>query len=67
MDERQREANKQRRLIRHHAYTMTKRALRLIMTAVDYGPAIELDELLADVQESVNSIESSIEALREVE
>lgn len=67
MDENKREADKQRRLIRHDAYVMTKQAFRLIMAAVDHAPAIELDELLADVQDSVNSLETSIEALREIE
>lgn len=67
MTENQREADKLRRLIRHDAYIMNKQILMLFKAATDDKPAIELDELLADVQESVNSLENRIEALREVE
>lgn len=67
MDKNQRDADRMRRLIRHDAYIMSKKALQLIMDSADDAPAIDLDELLADVQERVNSIEASIEALREIE
>ena len=67
MEENQRDANTLRRFIRHDVYLMTKQALMLFKAATDDKPAIELDELLAYVQERVNSAEQKIEALREIE